>query len=156
MTDEKQEPKLNRKMYQDVGAACCKLRVWHRKERRIRKRVWLGPRFLVKCGCCDESIEVHYDLQNRTLEIGGVRSTTREWREFLLPLLSMGSMEEWAQLREGMTRGEVKELIGLPVEYISESGDEIWRYRDFFGSEGTVVFSPESDLVKAFQGPDTV
>ena len=56
------------------------LRVWHR-EGRGRK----SPRMLVKCGDCDNALEIHYDAES--LEIGGVHGSVENWREILLPLL---------------------------------------------------------------------
>lgn len=59
------------------------IRVYHR--RQVRKR---SPRYLLKCGCCDEKIEIHY--ADDGLEIGGVNGTLGDWREILLPLLKVG------------------------------------------------------------------
>jgi hypothetical protein len=44
------------------------------------------PRYLIKCGCCDEQVEIYYDAQ--TLEINGVMASIENWREVLLPLLN--------------------------------------------------------------------
>ena len=43
------------------------------------------PRYLLKCGCCDEKVEIYYD--NEGLEINGVNGSIDDWREILLPLL---------------------------------------------------------------------
>ena len=56
------------------------IRVYHKKH--LGKR---SPRYLLKCGCCDEKIEVYYDRDG--LEIGGVNGAIEDWREILLPLL---------------------------------------------------------------------
>ena len=56
------------------------LRVYHRKS--IRKQ---DPRYLIKCGCCDEKVEIYYG--GSTLEINGVLGSVEDWREILLPLL---------------------------------------------------------------------
>lgn len=50
-------------------------------------------RLRVKCGCCDEVVEIHHeaglspDIQFGTLEINGVHGTKEQWRKILLPLL---------------------------------------------------------------------
>ena len=56
------------------------IRVYHQKGRGKR-----CPRYLLKCGCCEEKIEIHY--ADDGLEIGGVNGTIEDWREILLPLL---------------------------------------------------------------------
>ena len=43
------------------------------------------PRYLLKCGCCQEKLQVYY--ADDGLEIGGVNGTIEAWREILLPLL---------------------------------------------------------------------
>lgn len=43
------------------------------------------PRYLLKCGCCDEKLEIYYSDEG--LEIGGVNGAIEDWREILLPLL---------------------------------------------------------------------
>ena len=60
------------------------LRVFHRNA--IGKR---DPRYLIKCGCCDEKVEIYYG--GGTLEINGVMGSVENWREVLLPLLEMPS-----------------------------------------------------------------
>ena len=42
-------------------------------------------RYLVKCGCCDNHVEIYYD--GESLEINGVNANLNEWRNILLPLL---------------------------------------------------------------------
>lgn len=56
------------------------IRVYHQKG--IGKRM---PRYLLKCGCCDEKVEICY--ADDGLEIDGVNGTIDDWREILLPLL---------------------------------------------------------------------
>lgn len=70
---------MNRKKNIFSGGAF-KPRIFHRAA-RPRK----SARFLVKCGCCDESVEIYYG--GGTLEIGGVMASVEEWRKLLLPLL---------------------------------------------------------------------
>lgn len=57
-----------------------RLRVFHRK--RLGKK---DPRYLVKCGCCDEKVEIYYG--GGSLEINGVNGSLEDWRGVLLPLL---------------------------------------------------------------------
>ena len=59
------------------------IRVYHRKG--VGRK---SPRYLLKCGCCDQKMEIHYDPGG--LEIGGVHGTLEDWREILLPLLGLG------------------------------------------------------------------
>ena len=56
------------------------LRVFHRN--RAGKR---DPRYLIKCGCCNEKVEIYYE--GGTLEINGVMGSPEDWGEILLPLL---------------------------------------------------------------------
>ena len=56
------------------------IRVYHKNG--IGKR---APRYLLKCGCCDEKVEIYY--ADDGLEINGVNGTIEDWREILLPLL---------------------------------------------------------------------
>jgi hypothetical protein len=56
------------------------LRVWHRKGRAKQ-----SPRLRIKCGDCENALEVFYDEE--ALEIGGVHGSSENWREILLPLL---------------------------------------------------------------------
>jgi len=58
------------------------IRVYHRKS--VGKR---DSRYLIKCGCCDQKFEIYYG--NNTLEIGGVMGSIEDWREILLPLLTI-------------------------------------------------------------------
>lgn len=56
------------------------IRVYHRRGRKKR-----GPRYLLKCGDCDERLEINYG--DESMEIGGVHGAIADWREILLPLL---------------------------------------------------------------------
>ena len=71
---------MNRKMNQVDENRDLLLRVSHRKSRGNK-----APRYLIKCGCCDESVEIYYDGYG--LEINGVNASLRQWRKILLPLL---------------------------------------------------------------------
>lgn len=57
------------------------IRVFHRS-RKGKK----DPRFLFKCGCCENRLEVYYD--RNSLEIAGVTGSIENWRQLLLPLLT--------------------------------------------------------------------
>ena len=56
------------------------IRVYHKKGKGKRM-----PRYLLKCGCCDEKLEIYYSDDG--LEIGGVNGAIEDWCEILLPLL---------------------------------------------------------------------
>lgn len=75
-------PLLNRKMYQVREDGCSSLRVFDRAPHRLK-----SARRLVKCGDCDESVEIYYD--ETSLEINGVIGSVENWQEVLLPLLGI-------------------------------------------------------------------
>jgi len=56
------------------------IRVYHRKGSGKK-----SSRYLLKCGCCDEKVEIFYSEDG--LEINGVNGSIEDWREILLPLL---------------------------------------------------------------------
>ncbi len=56
------------------------IRVYHKRGKGKQM-----PRYLLKCGCCDEKLEICYSDDG--LEIGGVNGAIEDWREILLPLL---------------------------------------------------------------------
>ncbi len=56
------------------------IRVYHKKGRGKE-----SPRYLLKCGCCQEKLQIYY--ADDGLEIGGVNGAIEDWREILLPLL---------------------------------------------------------------------
>ena len=72
---------MNKKIGISTGDWGFKLRLWHRAKGKS------DPRYLVKCGCCDESLKIYYDPDHEDLEINGVYANAQEWRELLLPLL---------------------------------------------------------------------
>ncbi len=72
----------NKKLAISDGHGGWKLRIYHKKG---AKR--LAPRYLIKCGCCDEKVEIYYDKHG--LEINGVNASVAEWRKILDPLLSL-------------------------------------------------------------------
>lgn len=57
---------------------------------RIYRRKGAGkrsPRLLIKCGCCDKSVEIYYSDDDNLLEINGVLASRSDWSAILLPLL---------------------------------------------------------------------
>ena len=64
----------------------CAIRVSHRAARK-RGRGEISPRYLLRCGCCDQAVHIYYD--HESLEINGVHGSIENWREILLPLLRM-------------------------------------------------------------------
>jgi hypothetical protein len=73
------------------------IRVYHRS-RRGKK----CPRYLLKCGCCDNRLEILYSVDG--LEVGGVNGAIADWREILLPLFQAGSGGAGAGTRRAFTR----------------------------------------------------
>ncbi|MDO8598572.1 MAG: hypothetical protein Q7S02_00500, partial [bacterium] len=71
------------------------LRITRRKARRTGPRRVISARVRVRCGCCNEALEIHHDhdptgnIHCDSLEINGVSGTVGQWREVLLPLLGM-------------------------------------------------------------------
>lgn len=61
---------------------------------RIYRRASKGkrsPRLLVKCGDCQQSLEIYYGHDRGVdfgIEINGVLASREEWRKILLPLLA--------------------------------------------------------------------
>lgn len=72
----------NRKIAQTRSDGYWDIRVFHRTKKGKR-----DPRFLLKCGCCNETLQVYYGEDS--LEINGVMGSVDNWRELLLPLLDM-------------------------------------------------------------------
>ena len=74
----------NRKLLQKRADGYSALRVYHRKG--VGKR---SPRLLIKCGDCDNALEIYHDPKHaEDIEIGGVLGSVENWREILLPILS--------------------------------------------------------------------
>jgi hypothetical protein len=63
------------------------IRIYHKAAKGIK-----SPRYLLKCGCCDEKLEIHYSEDG--LEINGVNGSIENWREILLPLLEIKESQE--------------------------------------------------------------
>lgn len=56
------------------------IRVYHRKGKGKK-----SPRYLLKCGCCEQKVEIYYGDDG--LEINGVNGSIEDRRDILLPLL---------------------------------------------------------------------
>jgi hypothetical protein len=79
---EKSSRTFNRRMVVPDGEGFWIPRVYQRKARGRE-----SARLLIKCGDCDRSVEIWYDDEGATLEIGGVHASVWQWRELLFPLL---------------------------------------------------------------------
>lgn len=91
----------------DANEATLPLRITRRKARRTGPSRTISPRIRVKCGCCDETLEICTDTELTgnpnldTLEINGVSGTVDQWRKVFGPLLGFRE----ARVREkGQTR----------------------------------------------------
>ena len=73
---------MNQKFAQTRKEGYSAIRTFHASKKGKR-----DPRFLFKCGCCDQKLEVYYG--GDSLEISGVMGSVENWRELLLPLLDM-------------------------------------------------------------------
>ena len=56
------------------------IRLRHRQGKGVK-----SPSYVLRCGCCDEKVEIFYSDDG--LELGGVNGALEDWREILLPLL---------------------------------------------------------------------
>lgn len=56
------------------------VKVSHRKERGKKM-----ARYLLRCGCCDAKLEIHY--YDDIIEINGVIGSIDNWRKILNPIL---------------------------------------------------------------------
>ena len=74
--------KMNRRFALTRSDGYNEVRVFHRSCAGKK-----DPRFLLKCGCCENKFEVYYG--GDSLEISGVMGSVENWRELLLPLLNM-------------------------------------------------------------------
>ena len=77
---KQQIPKRTNRFYDTSRFGQPQIRVYHRKAAGRKT-----ARYLLKCGCCDEKLELWY--ADDGLEIGGVNGALEDWREILLPLL---------------------------------------------------------------------
>jgi len=82
--------KRKNKVYDTKRFGHPELRLYHKKGTKLK-----SPRYLVKCGCCENKIKIYYDLpagvtgKGKSLEIGGVNGAIDDWKEILLPLLGV-------------------------------------------------------------------
>jgi len=73
-------PKRTSRFYDTTRFDYPQIRVYHKAAHGKH-----SPRYLLKCGDCDQKLEIHYAEDG--LEIGGVHGSIEDWREILLPLL---------------------------------------------------------------------
>jgi hypothetical protein len=73
---------MNQRLGQTLKDGYFAMRTFHRGKKGKK-----DARFLFKCGCCDEKVEVYYG--GDSLEINGVMGSVENWRTLLLPLLRM-------------------------------------------------------------------
>ena len=79
----------NRRRFQRRADGYAALRIFHRQGRGKK-----SPRLLIKCGDCDNALEIFHDPNHpEDLEIGGVFGSVENWREILLPLLNSPPQE---------------------------------------------------------------
>ena len=72
--------KRKNKIYNTERFGQPEIRVYHKKGSSKK-----SSRYLLKCGCCNEKLEIYYDKIG--LEINGVNGSIEDWQEILLPLL---------------------------------------------------------------------
>lgn len=77
---EQRIPRRSNRFYDTSRFQYPQIRVYHRAAQGKK-----SARYLLKCGDCDEKLEIHY--AEDSLEIGGVHGSLEDWREILLPLL---------------------------------------------------------------------
>lgn len=88
--------KPNRKLLQSRADGYSALRVFARKGRGKR-----SPRLLIKCGDCDNALEIYYDPKDpEDIEIGGVLASTANWREILRPMLDAAASLHFRKPRQ--------------------------------------------------------
>lgn len=73
-------PERSNRFYDTTRFGQPEIRVYHRRGKGKK-----SPRYLLKCGCCDQKLEIYYAEDG--LEINGVNGAIEDWREILLPLL---------------------------------------------------------------------
>lgn len=94
----------NRKIAQTRSDGYWDIRVFHRTKKGKR-----DPRFLLKCGCCNEKLQVYYGEDS--LEINGVMGSVDNWRELLLPLLDMKLPGQTRQKLKHVPSGRAKKSV---------------------------------------------
>ena len=89
---------MNQRMGQTRADGYSAIRSFHRAQKGKK-----DARFLFKCGCCDEKVEVYYG--GDSLEINGVMGSVKDWRTLLLPMLNMKLPGQGKERRGRTTRG---------------------------------------------------
>jgi hypothetical protein len=92
------------------------IRVTHRAQRK-RGQGYISPRYLLRCGCCEGALEIHYGPED--LEINGVYGSIENWREILLPLLRMsrhGKSFTPDEIKRKMPKPSSKRKASIPDE----------------------------------------
>lgn len=105
---------IQRKKYLPLPEGGLALVVTHRKAHKKGNKN-LGARYLVKCGDCNNKIEIFYG--DGALEIGGVYGSTRNWRDILLPLLEIEGEEGYIDVSKRLinARKKLEELRKIEV-----------------------------------------
>lgn len=76
------------------------LRVTRRKARRTSSRRTVAACITIRCGDCEEKLEIHPDVEptgdpsQNCLEINGVSGTLFQWRKVFLPLLGIDNPDD--------------------------------------------------------------
>ena len=89
------------------------LRVTGRKAHK-KGRITHRPRIRVKCGCCEQAVEICHEAtptgnENQDiLEINGVHGTIDQWRKVLLPLLGVDIPAQKSPVHFGPTNSKPK------------------------------------------------
>ena len=108
---------MNRKLADPRSDGYSAIRVSHRRRRGKR-----DPRYLFKCGCCNNKFEIYYG--GDILEIGGVLGSVKNWRELLLPLLNLKLP---GQERETRTRTEKKARTAATLAKVPDFLRKAWE-----------------------------
>ena len=66
------------------------IRIYHKKKQGKQ-----SARYLLKCGCCDKSLEIFYGDEDDTIEINGVVGSKKNWLEILSPILEDAKSNTW-------------------------------------------------------------
>jgi hypothetical protein len=74
--------KRKNKFYDTSRFGFPEIRLFHKKGKGKK-----CSRYLLKCGDCNNKLEIYYDDQMEALEIGGVNGSVKDWQEILSPLL---------------------------------------------------------------------
>jgi hypothetical protein len=77
--------KRTNKLYDTSKFEQAQIRVWHRKEKKLKGGGIKSACYHLKCGCCNSTVDIWYG--GGGIEINGVNGTIEDWREILLPLL---------------------------------------------------------------------